>query len=284
MSHTTAPEYVLGTDAIEAKRLGLQHRLWSAAAHNLWEIAGLRPGMTVLDLGCGPGHATFDIATIVGGAAPDRASLGRVIAVDESAAFLHQLNETAVGRRLTNIQRVLADVQCLDAAFPGAAAFADIAYLRWVLCFVPRPIDVIAGLARVIKPGGKVAIQDYFNYEAMTLAPRHADFTRAIDAVARSWRSGGGDPDIMSLLPAMLRQHGFRVDHLAVNQRIARPGSTLWAWPDSFWQSFIPRLVDKGFLSPQERDAFFAVWSRASNDPDCFMHLPPLFDLVATKL
>lgn len=284
MSTTAAPEYVLGTDAIEAKRLGLQHRLWSAAAHQLWERAGLRPGMTVLDVGCGPGHATFDIATIVSGASVDRASQGRVIAIDESAGFLHQLNETAVGRRLTNIERVLGDVQNLSSCLGNASAFADMAYLRWVLCFVPSPQDVIAGLSRVIKPGGKVAIQDYFNYEAMTLAPRHADFSRVIAAVARSWRAGGGDPDIVSHLPAMLRQHGFRVDYLDVHQRIARPGSMIWAWPDSFWASFVPRLVDKGFLSAAERDAFYQVWSRASNDPDCFMHLPPLFDLLATKL
>ena len=96
MSHSHAPEYVLGTDAIEAKRLGLQHRIWSAAAHHLWELAGVRPGITVMDLGCGPGHATFDLATIVGGASPERAAQGRVIALDESATFLHQLNETAV--------------------------------------------------------------------------------------------------------------------------------------------------------------------------------------------
>lgn len=284
MSHTHAPEYVLGTDAIEAKRLGLQHRIWSAAAHQLWELAGVRPGMTVMDLGCGPGHATFDLATIVGGASPERAAQGRVIALDESATFLHQLNETAVARRLNNIERVLGDVQSLGAAFPSAAAFADVAYLRWVLCFVPRPMDVVAGLAKVVKPGGKVAIQDYFNYESMTLAPRHADFSRVIAAVARSWRSGGGDPDIVSLLPGMLRQHGFRVDHLAVNQRIARPGSMAWAWPDSFWASFVPRLVDKGFITAQDANAFFAVWSRASHDPDCYMHLPPLYDVVATKL
>ena len=62
----------------------------------------------------------------------------------------------------------------------------DLAYLRWVLCFVKSPEDVIKGLAAVVKPGGRVAIQDYFNYEfSIKIAPRRATFEKAIDANTR---------------------------------------------------------------------------------------------------
>lgn len=272
------PDYVLGTDQDESVRLGLQHRLWSAATHRLWERAGFQPGQQVLDLGCGPGHATIDLAQIVG---PE----GRVVGIDESAAFLKQLNDQVIARRYRNVDRVLGDVQELEEAFPGEHSCFDGAYARWVFCFLPRPNDVIRGLARLMRPGGRVAIQDYFNYErSMTLAPRREAFTKVINAVAASWRARGGDTDIMSKLPGMFAQAGFRIDHLDIVQRIARPGTTLWHWPNSFWKTFVPRLVATGFITEQDRIAFDAAWAHAGTDPASFIQLPPVYELIVTRL
>lgn len=269
-------EYVLGTGPDESARLGLQHRLWSASAHLLWERCCIRPGMTVLDLGCGPGHATMDLAQLVG-------ATGRVVAVDESASFLKQLHDETKARRLVNVERVLGDVQDLDKALPGKGGYVDLAYARWVLCFVPRPEDVVRGLARLVRPGGRVAIQDYFNYECMTLAPRRDVFTKVINAVAASWRAQGGDPDIMGRLPEMLAHHGFEVTSISVDQRVARPSSTMWHWPDSFWATFVPRLVQMEFITQADQQAFGMAWAEASANPSCFMQLPPVFDLIAVR-
>jgi ubiquinone/menaquinone biosynthesis C-methylase UbiE len=269
-------EYVLGTGHDEAIRLGLQHRLWSASAHELWERCAIRPGMTVMDVGCGPGHATMDLAQLVG-------PTGRVIAIDESASFLKQLHDETRSRKLSNVERILGDVQELDKVLPGKGGYVDIAYARWVFCFLARPEDLVRHLARVVRVGGAVAVQDYFNYESMTLAPRREVFTKVIAAVAASWRAQGGDPDIVARLPAMLRRHGFEVTSLECNQRVARPTSTIWHWPDSFWAVFVPRLVQMGFLTQADQQAFGMAWTEASADPDCFMQLPPVFDLVAVR-
>jgi SAM-dependent methyltransferase len=273
---STAAEYVLGTGDQESLRLGLQHRLWSASAHLLWERAAIRPGMTVLDVGCGPGHATIDLAEIVG-------PRGRVIAVDESPLFLKHLHDRIHGQHLKNVDRILGDAQQLSALLPGAAGSVDIAYARWVLCFVPDPEALVRGVASLLKPGGRFAVQDYFNYESMSIAPRREPFSRVIRAVGKSWRDRGGDPDIVGRLPGLFRKHGLELTHLSVNERIARPGSTIWAWPDTFWASFLPRLVEMGHLTTEERKAFEACWSEACDDPDSFMLLPPVFDVLAVK-
>lgn len=269
-------EYVLGTGEQESDRLGLQHRLWAASAFNLWERAGLLPGMSVLDVGSGPGHATMDLAEIVG-------PRGRVVAVDESPLFLKHLHDKAVGRHITNVQRVLGDAAQLPALLPEFTDSFDLAYARWVLCFVPSPDAVVAGIAALLKKGGKVAIQDYFNYEAMTLAPRSEPFARAVRAIGKSWRDRGGDPDIVARLPGMLRARGLEVVDIRINQRVARPGSSIWAWPDVFWNNFIPKLVQMGYLTEADAKAFEAAWSDASANPDAFMMLPPVYDVLAIK-
>lgn len=271
------PEYVLGTGGDESARLGLQHRLWSAAAHALWEKAGIQPGMTVIDLGCGPGHASVDLAQIVG-------ATGRVIAVDESAPFLKQLSDEVLARKMHNVERVLGDIQTLEAILPRSTHMIDAAYARWVFCFLAKPQDAIAGLARELRPGGVLMIQDYFNYElGMTLAPRDEAFRKVVSAIGASWRDRGGDPDIMGRLPSMLREHGFRVAHLDVHQRLARPGSPLWHWPDSFFRNFIPKLAQQGFITPADQAAFEQSWAAASNNPDSFILTPPVFDLIAVR-
>ena len=269
-------EYVLGVDELESDRLGLQHRLWSSSAHRLWERARIQPGMAVLDVGCGPGFAALDLAEIVGAS-------GRVIGVDESARFLKQLHDRSSARKLQNVERVLGDAQDLEELLPGAVESFDAAYCRWVLCFVRDPEAVVRGVARLLKPGGRFAVQDYFNYEAMTLAPRRAAFTRVIQAVGESWRQRGGDPDIVARLPGICRRHGLVVEHIGLNERVARPGFPIWHWPDKFWANYLPRLVEMGHISAQERAEFETAWAEASSDPDAFMFLPPLYDVIAVK-
>jgi len=275
--HRPKGDYVLGTRNDESTRLGLQHRLWSAATHTLWEKAQVVPGQSVLDIGCGPGHASMDLAQIVG-------PTGRVIAIDESATFLKQLHDNAVSRKFHHIERVLGDVQDLTAVLAHEAGQIDLAYARWVFCFLSNPGAVIDGLSTLLKPGGRVAVQDYFNYErSLTLAPRSEAFTKVIHAVAASWRARGGDTDVMSKLPSMFAERGFEVEHIDVVQRMARPGSTLWHWPNSFWQTFVPRLVETNFITQEDMEAFYASWEKASRDPGSFVLLPPVFELVVRK-
>lgn len=272
---TTPAEYVLGTDEAEFQRLGLQHRLWSDLAHQTWMSARIGPAMRVLDVGCGPGHAAFDLAQIVG-------HVGSVLGVDESAPFIDRLRANAAARSVTNVDGHVGDVQRLDSLGQPSASF-DLAYARWVLCFVPDPAAVVRGVARLLKPGGRFCVNDYFNYESMTIAPKDAAFTRGIAAVGKSWRERGGDPDLVGRLPKLCADAGLRVTRLEVHQRLTRPGDSMWAWPDSFWKNFIPRLAQTGLLTQREADEFFESWKRVSADPHSFMLLPAVFEFVAEK-
>ena len=66
MSETRDRDYVLGTHDEEIARLGLQHRVWRPRALDAWTRAGFTQGQTLLDVGCGPGHASVDLAELVG--------------------------------------------------------------------------------------------------------------------------------------------------------------------------------------------------------------------------
>jgi SAM-dependent methyltransferase len=273
----TSREYVLGTNPVELERLGFQHRLWARAAYELWHRAGIRPGHAALDIGCGPGFASFDLAQIVGPS-------GRIVGVDESEPYVAFANAQAQHRRLPHARFFVADAAAianLDNLRPGSF---DLAYVRWVLCFVPDPGAVVGAIARCLKPGGKLLIQDYFRYETMCVAPRSEAFERVIAAVAKSWRDHGGDSDIMGRLPRLALDAGLTIDHLdRIEPGPARPGSTMWNWPDTFWKIFLPRLEDLGYISAGEKAAFLQAWTDRCADPAAYMHLPPMYELIARK-
>jgi SAM-dependent methyltransferase len=207
---------------------------------------------------------------------------GRVVAIDEAEMYVEHLRKQAAARGIEHIDVHHGDVHALRDALGTEARF-DAAYARWVLCFVKDPETVVAQAASLLKPGGRLVVQDYFNYSTMSLAPKHAAFTRVIEAVEKSWRDRGGDPDIGGRLPGMMRRAGLTVREITPQLRVARPNETLWAWPDSFYKNFVPALEQMGYLNASERIAFEREWERASHDPDAFVYTPPLVEIVAVK-
>jgi SAM-dependent methyltransferase len=265
-------DYVLGTHDDEISRLGLQHRCWRAQAHALWERAGLRAGSRVVDLGCGPGWATLDLAPLV---APG----GSVVAVDRSRRFLDHLEAALRHGGITNVEVVESDAEAL--ALPEASV--DAVYTRWLFSFVERPERVLAAVARALRPGGVLLAQEYVSYAAMKLAPRTASLDRVVRAIYESWRARGGENDIGLVLPGLAAKAGLVTRELTPIARLARPGTSLWSWPESFFKNFVPTLVEKGLLTAAEKAAFDEEWARASRDPDAFFFCPVVLDYVGVK-
>ncbi len=276
-------EYVLGTNPEELERLGMQHRLWSDFAHAAWKRAGIVPGQRVLDVGCGPGYATLDLAQLVRPLGTRPRGDGQVVAVDESAYYIEHLRAQAVSRGLTSIRAHVGDVQRLEACADVREGWFDLAYARWVLCFVRDPGEVISGMARALKRGGSAVVHDYFNYESMTTAPRSAPFAKAVAATARSWRDAGGNPDVCELVPGLMAAAGLEVTRVLVEERVARPSESMWTWPDVWWKTYLPVLVRNGYLTQSDQEQFEAEWSALCDEPTSFVLCPPVFEIVGVK-
>lgn len=265
-------EYVLGTDEDELIRLGFQHQLWLSEAVRSWERARFRPGDRLLDVGCGPGYVSFELARLVG-------SRGHVVAVDMSQRFINHLHEQMRLRKVNNITAVVGDVGQLDISERSI----DGAYARWVLCFVENPQTVVAAVARSLRPGKAFVVQDYFNYEAAVIAPKDEVFDRIFKVVAESFRMRRGNPDVGSDVPAMMERCGLEVRHVNSLSRIARPGSALWKWPETFFQNYLPTLVEMNLISQSEKLAFERLWEERSSDAGAFFCTPPMIEVIGVK-
>ena len=266
------PDYLLGSRPAELVRLGEQHVVWAEQAHHAWNRAGFTRGQVLLDLGAGPGYATFSLARIVG---PE----GRVIALEPAPRFHAYLESERERRELSQLEVRATTIEEVELE----AGSLDGAYARWVLSFLADAEAAVAKVAAALRPGGVFAVQDYFNYDALTLAPRSPALDRVLAAVTASWQDSGGDIDVGSSLPAYFERQGLEVRELRPLIRIGRPGSQVWNWPRTFFWGFVPRLVEDEYLTRAEGEAFFREWEERERTPGAFLFTPPMVEIIGVK-
>jgi SAM-dependent methyltransferase len=237
-----------------------------------WRRAGFGAGMTVADIGCGPGYASLDLAEIVGPG-------GRVMAIERSRRFLDVLESGARRRGLTNIDTHERD---LDAeGLPPAAV--DGAWCRWVAAFVTRPRDLVAGIRAIARPGATLVFHEYLDYAAWRLLPRSAAFEEFVRAVIEAWRAAGGEPDIGLDLPAWLADEGFAIDGMRALVDVITPSDASWQWPASFFEVGLRRVVDIGAFSAERADAVMSEFKLHESLPGTRMLLPVVGEVIARR-
>ena len=157
----------------------------------------VRPDMDILDVGCGPGSITCDLARWV----PD----GHVIGVDVEATVLDAARRQAESAGLTNIAFRAADAYALD--FEDESF--DLVYAHQLLQHLGRPVEALQEFRRVLKSDGLVAVRDA-DYGTMTHYPNEPDIDRFFEIYAQVARRNGGEPDAGRRLLSWIREAGFR--------------------------------------------------------------------------
>ncbi|MEV8531956.1 methyltransferase domain-containing protein [Streptomyces sp. NPDC051211] len=200
----------------------LRSHRWRTAENSAAYLLGeLRPGLSVLDVGCGPGTITADLA--------ERVAPGRVVAVDAAADVVAQARAYAAERGLTNIEFATADVHALD--FPDDSF--DVVHAHQVLQHVGDPVQALREMRRVCRPGGIVAARDA-DYAAMTWYPAAPALDEWLDLYRRVARANGGEPDAGRRLLSWARAAGFtEVGSSATAWCYATPEEISW-W-SSLW-------------------------------------------------
>jgi ubiquinone/menaquinone biosynthesis C-methylase UbiE len=273
LSTDSEREYVLGTHDEEIARLGLQHRIWRSRVLECWSRAGLTEGWRVMDVGCGPGYATVDLAEIVGRS-------GHVTGIEQSSRFLNHAREACRVRGLENV-----DLREQDLMFGSLGASGlDATWCRWVASFVPDRRKLVAEIAGALKPGGVALFHEYIDYRSWRLAPRSEVYEQFVLEVMTSWRDAGGEPDVALELPTLLAEAGFRIRHVQPHTLTVRPHEYGWQWPQSFVEVGTQRLVDLGRVTEDWANDVRHAFRLAEANPMSIMVTPMVLEIVAERM
>ena len=268
---TEEQAYILGTDKEELWRLGFQHQVWSTEARKGWQLARFSKGDHLLDLGSGPGFCTIEMAYICG-------EEGRVTAVDKSKNYIDHL------KQLASIQHLQIDTQCCD--FQNMELLYehyDGVYCRWAMAWISSHKEVIAQVAKALKPGGRFVIQEYFNFSTLHIEPELPGLKIAIDAIQRSYEQMDGNIDIGKKLPALLEEAGLKVVSVRELNKLGTPKDLVWHWPKTFFKIYLPKLVDMGLMSKEQMQTALADFDKVEQMPGAQLMGPSMIEIIAQK-
>lgn len=232
----------------------MEARLTAQVSERMLELAGLAPGMRVLDVACGSGEPALRAARRV---APG----GQVLATDFAPSVLELARERAAAQGVSNIDFQVADAQRLE--LPQASF--DAATLRWALMYIPDAAAALAGLHRALKPGAALVV-------ACWAEPSRVSFTLPRQVLARHRTLPAAGPDAPAVsrfgerarLQGLLEAQGFHVERLeAMDTPVveAADGAGIVAWALRMGGSFAALVAE---LAEPARRAWEAELAEAA--------------------
>ncbi len=226
---SSTPDYTIGfSDAIlEAFR---RNTAYTSAA---FLLPYLRPGMRVLDFGCGPGTVSVGLAKAV--------EPGELHGIDMEESQIEAAKSVAEFQRQPNTHFQVADV----ANLPYEDGYFDVAYCHQVLMHIPDTAEALAEVKRVLKPGGIIACREMITQASFT-QPDYGVINRAWDMYEDLLAAGDGHPQMGKELKKHLVLAGFE------NIKLGGSFDTYYTPEDLI---FIYNVAHSWFLSPEIMEA-----------------------------
>ncbi len=238
------------------------HRWRTAANSAAYLLPHLSPGLSLLDVGCGPGTLTCDLARAV---AP-----GRVVGIDAAEDVVEVARAEAAGAGTDGVGFEVADLFALP--FPEGSF--DVVHAHQVLQHVADPVTALVEMRRVCRPGGLVAVREA-DYPTFTFWPPEPDVDRAVAAYGELTRVNRAHWDAGRRLLGLAHAAGFaEVVPSASVWCFATPAERTWwgdLWADRFGApgSFLgSQIVEHGIARRADLDAFAAAWRRWASSAD----------------
>lgn len=264
---TNSTYIIRGGDA-GAERLRVLSAAMRPGTLALLQRAGIAPGMSALDLGCGSGEVTIEIASLVG-------PTGRVVGVDMDEGVLGYGRSAAEERGL-EIEWWHGRAEELDEA----NAF-DVVYSRFLLSHLSDPMAALRRMVRALRPGGRIVVED-IDITAHVGWPPSRAFERYVELYAASATARGADPSIGPQLPAMCVDAGLANVDVAISMPVFRSGEGKSIARRTL-ANIADAAIESGLADREEIDGLLAALEVHEGDPRSIQSTAQVFQVVGTR-
>jgi ubiquinone/menaquinone biosynthesis C-methylase UbiE len=259
---------ICGGEAGKARLRIIAHALWPATL-DLLHRAGIKSGMACLDVGCGGGDVTLEMARLIGPS-------GMVTGIDMDSTKMQLAQQEAEHDRITNAQFLARDIAHLD----HEAAY-DLVYARLFLTHLRDPLDALQRMVQATKPGGVVIVEDMdhagiFCYPACPALEQHVSLYNQLV------RLQGADPEIGPKLPALFRQVGLQDLHLSHVQPAFMAGDAKRIHQITL-ENIAPAVIAAGLASEAETNALITELDTFAQNSQTIVSFPRMFQVWASR-
>jgi ubiquinone/menaquinone biosynthesis C-methylase UbiE len=224
--------------------------------------------MTILDIGCGPGTITVDLATYV----PE----GRVVGLERAGAVLGQARALAAERGVENIEFVEGDANSLTYADNTF----DVVVCHQVLQHVKDPVGILREMRRVAKSGGIVAARES-DYGSFTWYPEVEGMEEWKSLYIKLAAHNGGEPNAGRMMHVWAKQAGFAagsVTSTVSSWCYSTPEEV--AWWSGLWaertvaSSFADTAIESKIATKEKLEEVAQTWKRWGGEEDAWFSVP----------
>lgn len=239
-----------------------QHARRTAKRDAAYLLPYLRPGMRLLDIGCGPGTITTGLGRAV--------SPGEVVGIDPAPEAIASARAHLATTALANVRFEEASVYAL----PYADGSFDATHAHQVWQHLDRPVEAARHVLRILRPGGMFGVRDA-DYATMVSWPRSAEIDRWLEVYHAVAAANGADADAGRRLPSWLREAGFSDVEVGASVVLLTGREAVLNWGDSWAErvtrsSLAEQAVEYGIASRDELAAIAAGWRRWARSADAF--------------
>jgi ubiquinone/menaquinone biosynthesis C-methylase UbiE len=261
MVTATAPTHYVIRGGIEGReRLRLLARVMRPTTLQLLQRAGVAPNMACLDVGCGGGDVTLDLARMV-------APWGRAVGTDIDETKLAICRSESGDAGVAN-----AEFRAADAQGSGALPEFDIAYARFLLTHLPDPAAALRHMKRSLVPGGVIVVED-IDFAGSFCYPMHWAYQRYSELYTKAVLRRGGDPNIGPRLPELLREAGFHSVQMNVVQPAGSTGEAKLVSPLTM-ENIAGAVLEEALASRTEIDEIVDALYALASDERVVMSIP----------
>jgi len=262
--------YVIRGGRPGRERLRILHEAIAPGSRAFFEHTGIAAGQKGLDLGCGGGAVTLDLAHLVG-------RTGTVTGIDKDAENISFARKEAEALGLSQVSYQLADLE----EWEGKSGYYDFAYSRFLLTHLAKPIDLVRKVRRSLKAGGRILLED-IDFAGHFCFPDCAAFDNYVTLYTAAVQRMGANPNIGPSLPLLVRQAGFQSVQLRVVQPVFQKGDGK-RMASLTLQNIADTLIREQLATRETIASCLAELAEFEQDETTIMSLPRIFQVWAVK-
>lgn len=263
--------YVIRGGESGYQRLQMLARVQNPNTLEVLRQAGLRPGMRCLDVGCGSGDVTFELARLAG---PEGSATG----LDMDPVKLRLARDEAAARGLPNVTFREANIR--DWHEP---AVYDLVFSRFLLQHLAGPAAALARMWEAVRPGGVLIAQDA-DFTGLFCDPPNEGFRFYAEQYLRALERNGGDPAMARKLYRSFLAAGLPDPQLRMNQTAGtEPDGDTKQLALSTLDATVDSIISAGMATADEAAAARADLAAFIADPHTLVADPRIFSVWAHR-